>query len=109
MRHRLLIMTLALMSLALAHAGSFTFTVSPRGITAFVEQPVFTVGDVEVAVGYDLRVDWRDGSRSAGSPVITVGYYRPAWAVWVEVATRNGPWPAFVEPDSFRFGFTIRY
>jgi len=109
MFHRLLITLLALTSIALAYAGSFTFTVTPRGVTAFVEQPVFVLGDVEVAVGYDLRFDWRDGSRSAGSPVVTVGYYRPSWGAWIEVAMSRGPWPAFGERDAFRLGFTFRY
>ena len=109
MFRRLLITLLALTSLALAHAGSFTFTVTPRGVTAFVEQPIAVVGDFEVAVGYDLRVDWRDGSRSAGNPVVTVGYYRPAWAAWVEVAWSRGPWPAFGERDAFRAGVTFRW
>jgi hypothetical protein len=109
MRHRLLITTFALTLLALAHAGSVTFTVSPRGLTTFVEQPIATVGSVEVAVGYDLRVDWRDGTRSAGTPVVTVGYYRPEWAAWVEVAWPSGPWPSFGERDAFRVGFTYRY
>jgi len=109
MLRRLLITTLALTCLALAHAGSLTFTVTPRGVTAFVEQPVLVLGDFEVAVGYDLRVDWRDGSRSGGSPVVTVGYYRPSWAAWVEVAVSRGPWPAFGESDAFRLGVTFRY
>jgi len=109
MFRRLLITTLALTSLALACAGSLTFTVTPRGVTAFVEQPIATVGDVEVAVGYDLHLDWLDGARSGGNPVVTVGYYRPAWAAWVEVAWPSGPWPSFGERDAFRLGVTFRW
>jgi hypothetical protein len=112
MARRLLLITLLALTFsgsALA-AGSVTCSVSSTRGGCFIEQPVWVLGPLEVAVGVDAQAGWGAGAGSHLAPYAVVGWFSPAaWAIWVEFALPSSRVPVLGRPDAWRVGFTFRF
>lgn len=108
---RRLPVVLAIAWIASAHAaGNLTCSITPHVGGCYLERPVFTVGDFEVAVGVDAQAAWAGGRSGHLAPYASVAYYAPAWSAWVEVFVPQAARGIRVigRPDWFRLGFTWR-
>ena len=112
MRHLLPIALLALtLSGSAVAEGNRTLTCSATNTVAgcMIEQPAFTLGPLEVAVGVDAQLAYGGGRESHFGPYLLVGWYETSYAVWAEFHLPETGIPTVGRPDFWRVGFTVRF
>jgi len=88
---------------------SVTCSASLASAGCWIGRPVWVLGPVEVAVGFDARAVWAGEARGYWAPYAIVGWYSSAWAAWVEFHIPESGMFSFGKPDPFRAGLTLRF
>ena len=113
MRLRLLLIGILALTLfgSVSAAGNRTLACSASGAVSgcWIEQPVYVLGPLEIAVGVDAQVAY-DGLRTSFlAPYVVLGWYASAWSAWAEFAIPETPVPTLGKPDAWRLGFRVRF
>lgn len=115
LRHLLLITILATIALANAQGDAepraLGVTVScsagPSVAGCYLERRVLSLADLEVTVGVDAQLAWRDDRTSHLAPYAGVAWYAAWGSIWAEFALPSGLVPVIGRPDAWRVGFTL--